>query len=72
MSALGSILAAVEEKVRALLASAGVHEAEQDARLDLIEERLDALETPPPSAKPAARQTVAAKAQTATGKGGAS
>jgi pantothenate kinase len=61
MSAAGQILAQVEEFVQGLLARVHSHDEEQDKRLDQIEERLDALETPPPSAtvKPAARTATA-------------
>jgi hypothetical protein len=65
MSALASILQAVEHKVTSLLDNFIAKNSEQDARLDLIEERLDALENQAPSAGTARRrQTVADRAST--------
>lgn len=63
MSALGSILAAVEERVRTVLAEFTRRDDEQDARLDAIEARVTELEgkSAPTTAK--SSPTVAAKAR---------
>lgn len=63
MSAIGQILGQVEDKVRELLADFVQKNKQQDGRLDAIEERLDALETPPSSA---ARKTTQAKPSAAS------
>lgn len=65
MSALGSILAAVEEKVMGLLAGVTSGEDEQNQRLSALEDRVTALEGKF-AAKPS--PTVAAKARTASTK----
>jgi cell division septum initiation protein DivIVA len=57
MSAIGQILGVVEDKVRELLTDFVQKNKQQDDRLDKIEKRLDALETP----SPAARKTTQAK-----------
>lgn len=56
MSAIGQILDQVEALVKKLL---GEREAKQDARLDAVEKRLDALEST--TGASAARKATAAK-----------
>lgn len=79
MSALGSILAAVEAKVREVLADvvARLENLEQssatgaacDDQFAEVNRRLDALEAKSTTAKPRAGQSVSARAQTAHGRG---
>jgi hypothetical protein len=64
MSAIGQLLDTVETKVRELLTDFVLKNKEQDGRLDKIEERLDALETPPPSAAKKTTSTRAGAAST--------
>lgn len=63
MSALGQILAAVEQKVSELLSSFTSKQEEQDQEIQDLERRVQDLENA--QAKPASssRQTVAAKAR---------
>lgn len=67
MSLLGSAVQAVEAALAAAVEALTHKDAEQDKRLDLIEERLGALESPPPSA----RKAPAAKARAGTADSGA-
>jgi hypothetical protein len=62
MSATGQI----RDLVDAAVAVFHRKNAEQDKRLDQIEKRLDALETPPPSAAKKTTAAPAAKAQAGT------
>lgn len=68
-----SLAAQVLSQVRGLIeeVSTVLHgkDKEQDERMDRIEERLGALESPPPSAAPRARKNVKAQASTAQGTG---
>jgi hypothetical protein len=47
MSAIGQITGLVEAKVREVLGDLLGHNKKQDARLDAVEKRLDALEAKP-------------------------
>jgi hypothetical protein len=63
MSALGSILAAVEERVTALLSEFTRRDDEQDAKLADLEQRVTALEGEKPAGQTRTSPTVAAKAR---------
>ena len=71
MSAQAAIRELVQSVVDAVTSALHGKDTEQDQRMDRIEERLDALETPTPSASPAtrARRNVKAQASTAEGTG---
>lgn len=69
MSAQGAIRDLVQGVMDAVVSALHGKDEEQDKRMDAIEERLGALESPPPSAAPRARKNVKAQASTATGTG---
>jgi hypothetical protein len=63
VSLIGSVMTAVEAAITAATEALTRKDTEQDQRLDRVEERLGALESPPPSARKVRPGAADSKAQ---------